>query len=131
MPEQQNISNLIERKQYMQMLRNLKDRNIIKVITGVRRCGKSTLLEMFAGELLQNGVEQAQMNITNKHDFNKIIDFVFDSVGSFVSPRSICIVFAGTKSSNYMAYSRCDFEKIYKLYYPFTQSLPKQKAVEF
>jgi predicted AAA+ superfamily ATPase len=30
-----------------------------------------------------------RLNITNKHDFNKIIDFVFDSVGSFVSPRSI------------------------------------------
>ena len=42
MPEQQNVSNLIERKQYMQTLRNLKDQNIIKVITGVRRCGKST-----------------------------------------------------------------------------------------
>jgi len=34
---------LIERKQYMQTLRNLKDQNLIKVITGVRRCGKSTL----------------------------------------------------------------------------------------
>lgn len=34
---------LIERKQYMLQLHNLKDQNIIKVITGVRRCGKSTL----------------------------------------------------------------------------------------
>lgn len=30
-----------------------------------------------------------RLDITNKHDFNKIIDFVFDSVGSYVSPRSI------------------------------------------
>ena len=30
-----------------------------------------------------------RLNITNKHDFNKILDFVFDSVGSYVSPRSI------------------------------------------
>jgi predicted AAA+ superfamily ATPase len=30
-----------------------------------------------------------RLNITNKHNFNKIIDFIFDSVGSFVSPRSI------------------------------------------
>jgi len=30
-----------------------------------------------------------RLKIANKHDFNKIIDFVFDSVGSFVSPRSI------------------------------------------
>ena len=49
---------LIERKQYMQQLRNLKDQNIIKVISGVRRCGKSTLLMMFADELINNGVQQ-------------------------------------------------------------------------
>ena len=48
--------NLINRKQYMQQLRNLKDQNIIKVISGVRRCGKSTLLMMFADELIRNGI---------------------------------------------------------------------------
>ena len=47
---------LIERKQYMQLLRNLKDQNIIKVISGVRRCGKSTLLMMFADELIRKGI---------------------------------------------------------------------------
>ena len=54
----QNMSkqDLIERKQYMQLLRNLKDQNIIKVISGVRRCGKSTLLMMFADELIRNGI---------------------------------------------------------------------------
>jgi predicted AAA+ superfamily ATPase len=66
--KQQNIANLIERKQYMQTLRNLKDQNIIKVITGVRRCGKSTLLQMFADELLQNSVEQAQIQFLNFED---------------------------------------------------------------
>ena len=69
MPEQQNTSNLIERKQYMQTLRNLKDQNIIKVITGVRRCGKSTLLEMFANELLQKGIEPAQIQSAEYYDF--------------------------------------------------------------
>lgn len=44
---------LIERKQYMQRLLDLKDHNIINVISGVRCCGKSTLLMMFADELLQ------------------------------------------------------------------------------
>lgn len=32
---------LIERKQYMQQLRGLKDQNIIKVVTGVRRCDRT------------------------------------------------------------------------------------------
>jgi predicted AAA+ superfamily ATPase len=59
---------LIERKQYMQTLRNLKDQNLIKVITGVRRCGKSTLLQMFADELLQNGVTQEQIQFYNFED---------------------------------------------------------------
>jgi predicted AAA+ superfamily ATPase len=72
MPSLQNISNLIERKQYMQMLRNLKDQHIIKVITGVRRCGKSTLLEMFADELRQNSVEQAQIQFLNFEDLDTL-----------------------------------------------------------
>ena len=38
----------------MLQLQGLKDQNIIKVISGVRRCGKSTLLMMFADELLGN-----------------------------------------------------------------------------
>jgi predicted AAA+ superfamily ATPase len=59
---------LIERRQYMQQLRNLKDQNIIKVISGVRRCGKSTLLMMFANELVQNGVEEKQIQFYNFED---------------------------------------------------------------
>jgi len=46
----------------------------------------------FVASVLNTIVEKdifQRLNITNKHDFNKIIDFVFDSVGSFVSPRSI------------------------------------------
>lgn len=65
-------NNLIERKQYMQMLRNLKDQNLIKVISGVRRCGKSTLLQMFANELLQNGVDHSQVQFLNFEDLDTI-----------------------------------------------------------
>ena len=66
--EEMNMQQLIERKQYMQVLRNLKDQNIIKVITGVRRCGKSTLLQMFADELLQNDVTEEQIQFLNFED---------------------------------------------------------------
>jgi len=53
---------LIEREQYMQTLRHWQDWLIIKVITGVRRCGKTTLVKMFVDELLQSGIlpEQVQ-----------------------------------------------------------------------
>lgn len=59
---------LIERKQYMQALRGLKDQNLIKVVTGVRRCGKSTLLQMFADELLKTGASQEQIHFYNFED---------------------------------------------------------------
>jgi predicted AAA+ superfamily ATPase len=58
---------LIERKPYMRQLRELRDEHIIKVITGVRRCGKSTLLEMFADELRQN-VTKGQIQFFNFED---------------------------------------------------------------
>ena len=63
---------LIERKQYMQLLRNLKDQNIIKVISGVRRCGKSTLLMMFADELINNGVQKEQIQFYNFEDLDTL-----------------------------------------------------------
>ncbi|MDR2681321.1 MAG: AAA family ATPase, partial [Tannerella sp.] len=47
---------MIAREIYLQKLRLLKDQNLIKVITGVRRCGKSTLLDAFRNELLELGV---------------------------------------------------------------------------
>jgi predicted AAA+ superfamily ATPase len=47
---------MIAREIYLKRLRLLKDQDLIKVITGVRRCGKSTLLEAFRNELLESGV---------------------------------------------------------------------------
>ena len=63
---------LIYRKQYMQQLRNLKDQNIIKVITGVRRCGKSTLLMMFSDELMENGIQKEQIQFYSFEDLDTL-----------------------------------------------------------
>lgn len=46
----------ISRENYLSILKNFKDQQIIKVITGIRRCGKSTLLEIFKDYLKENGV---------------------------------------------------------------------------
>ena len=43
---------MITRSIYLQKLKFLKDQHIIKVITGIRRCGKSTLLEAFQDVLV-------------------------------------------------------------------------------
>lgn len=49
---------MVQRTEYMSKLRKLKDQKVIKVITGVRRCGKSTLLQMYREHLLTDGVPE-------------------------------------------------------------------------
>ena len=49
---------MVNRKKYMDMLTRMKDHQVIKVITGVRRCGKSTLLQMFRDSLVEAGIEE-------------------------------------------------------------------------
>ena len=51
----------INRENYLSILKNFKDQQIIKVITGIRRCGKSTLLEIFQDYLKETGVEEKQI----------------------------------------------------------------------
>jgi predicted AAA+ superfamily ATPase len=43
---------IIKREQYLTRLWQLKDKNLIKVLTGLRRSGKSTILQLFKEELL-------------------------------------------------------------------------------
>lgn len=52
---------MIKRKKYLDFLIKLKDKKIIKVIIGIRRCGKSTLFELYKEYLQKNGVEEEQI----------------------------------------------------------------------
>ena len=61
---------LIERKEYLEKLVALRDKQIIKVITGVRRCGKSTLLEMFRENLINTGVSEDNIVFVNLEDYD-------------------------------------------------------------
>lgn len=58
----------IERKEYLDWLIRQREKQIIKVVTGVRRCGKSTLFEIYRDYLLENGVEPAQIISLNFED---------------------------------------------------------------
>ena len=60
----------IMREEYFQRLVGYKDKKIIKVITGVRRCGKSTLLKMYKDYLLENSVTAEQIIDINFEDFD-------------------------------------------------------------
>ena len=60
----------IERKTYLERLQVWRDRQIIKVITGVRRCGKSVLMEMYADWLREQGVPDARIVHVNLEDLD-------------------------------------------------------------
>lgn len=61
---------IIERNNYLNKLLALKDKQIIKIVTGIHRCGKSTLLEMYQHRLLLNGVESNQIIAVNFESFD-------------------------------------------------------------
>ena len=52
---------MIQRPQYIKMLLSFKDSDLIKIVTGVRRCGKSTLLELYQKELMAQGINEQQI----------------------------------------------------------------------
>ena len=84
------MKKLIKRKEYLDFLIKLKDKNIIKVVTGIRRCGKSTLFELYKEYLLENGVKDEQiisLNFENPSDMNfsdwkELYDYVNDKINS-------------------------------------------------
>ncbi|MBU9745623.1 ATP-binding protein [Lachnospiraceae bacterium ASD3451] len=59
---------MISRNEYLDNLINLRDKQLIKVITGIRRCGKSTLFELYQEYLLRNSVESEQIISINLED---------------------------------------------------------------
>lgn len=52
---------MVERKKYLKQLWSWKDEQVIKVVTGIRRCGKSTLLKQYQEKLLAEGIAREQM----------------------------------------------------------------------
>ena len=68
---------MVQRKQYIDKLIKMKDEKIIRVVTGIRRCGKSTLLDMFQAYLRQTGVRDEQIISINFEDmqFEHLLDY--------------------------------------------------------
>lgn len=62
--------NRLQRNEYLDKLIAFKDKNIIKIITGIRRCGKSTLMEIYQDHLRSIGVEEKQIISINFEDYD-------------------------------------------------------------
>lgn len=64
------IMNYIKRPHYLDFLRKHRDRPIIKVVSGVRRAGKSVLFQLYKEELLATGVDEDQIIFINFEDLS-------------------------------------------------------------
>lgn len=65
---------MIERTEYLEELKRWKDKDLIKVITGIRRCGKSTLFQLFIDYLKSTGISNEQIISINLED----ADYIFE-----------------------------------------------------
>ena len=88
---------LIERPDYLRFLIEWKEKQAIKVVTGIRRCGKSTLFDLFRGYLKENGVSDEQMISINFEDieFEELRDYkaLYDYVKGKMVPDRMNYIF--------------------------------------
>ena len=65
---------MIQRQEYLNSLISFRDKKLIKVVTGIRRCGKSTLFELFQEYLRADGITDGQIISINleEGEYNEI-----------------------------------------------------------
>jgi len=87
----------IQRPEYLDFLIRSRDKQIIKVLSGVRRCGKSTLFEIYRDYLLGNGVNENQIIFVNFEDieYEDLTDYkqLYNYVKNRLLPERINYVF--------------------------------------
>ena len=87
---------MIERNEYLETLKNWKDKDLIKVITGIRRCGKSTLFELFINYLKQTGVKEDHIISLNlespEYKFNDYME-LYNYVNNKIKDNDMYYVF--------------------------------------
>lgn len=68
---------MIERRAYLNQLVSWKDQKIIKILTGVKGCGKSSILKLYQEYLLENGIDQSQIISINFDDleYEELLDY--------------------------------------------------------
>ncbi len=68
---------MVQRTAYLKQLLSWKDEQVIKVVTGIRRCGKSTLLKQYQQHLMENGVRPEQIVSVNfeELEYEHLLDY--------------------------------------------------------
>lgn len=91
------MKELIRRKEYLDKLLSYKDKDIIKVVTGLRRSGKSTLLEIFKNDLFKNGITSEQIQFYDfelpENFLNKSWDTIYFEIKSKLQNDKINYIF--------------------------------------
>lgn len=88
---------MIARDEYLQKLIDLRDTDLIKVVTGIRRCGKSTLFKLYQDYLKSNGVSNEQIISINFEDlaYEELLNYrsIYDHVKSRLISEKMNYVF--------------------------------------
>lgn len=88
---------LIARDRYLEWLLSWKDKHVIKVVSGVRRCGKSKLFEIYRNHLMQHGVTADQIIAINfeELEYEDLTSYreLYDYVNARLAPGKTTYVF--------------------------------------
>lgn len=88
---------MIERHEYLNKLFAFKDKQIIKIVSGIRRCGKSTLFKLYQNELKKNGIADSQIISVNLEDltYENLLDYraLHDYIRARLIPDKMNYVF--------------------------------------
>ena len=88
---------MVQRTEYLNILKNWKDEQVIKVITGIRRCGKSTLLTLYQDYLRTQGITEDQIISINFEELENesLLDYkaLYDHIKQRLHERKTTYIF--------------------------------------
>lgn len=88
---------LVQRKEYLDKLIAFKDKQLIKIVTGIRRCGKSTLLKLYQDWLKEKGVSEDRIVSINFEDidYEELTDYkkLYEYLKSRLSETEMTYIF--------------------------------------
>ena len=88
---------MVPRPSYIRQLATFRDTRLIKIVSGVRRCGKSTLLELYRGHLLNSNVKPEQIIEINLEDasYRHLLDpyALHDHISAQLQPKKMNYIF--------------------------------------